>query len=326
MTFIDELKGLSKAVSDKLWEMTDDGPGRPHLIFPEYRDKRIRVSEQESKIIFTKVLDQSHWFYSVETPTVQTYVQSGATPLSARTDISLYETSSPSSKLVNIELKAHNTTKENLRKDLEKLLREEIDGLWFHTLENCNSATLPRICKKFMDAFYDLRQYFGGKPRIILVVFCVLETKELINKLIHITGSEKEVWETIQKIFSEQSEIKYTRKSSHLSKSKKPSYSGSISWPKHRFIFCKELNSGSFLLVTVRGNSYKLRSLDNDTWLNGFKQSDASTLKELVDKYNFSIITEISSEDRSYSVQRNPDYWQERIKVLNEKLRDARPG
>ena len=319
MTLIDELKSLSKIVSEKLWKMTDDHPSRPHLIFPEYRDKRIRISEQESKIIFSNVLEQSRWFYSVETPTVKTYVQSGATPLSARTDISLYETPSPSSKLVNIELKAHNATKENLRKDLEKLLREELDGLWFHTLENCNSATLPRICEKFQEAFHDLREYFGGKRRSILFVFCVLETKELINKLIRIEGSKEEVWADIQKIFSETPAIKYVKVSPQPSKIQEPSYASSINWPKHRFVYSKELNRSSFLLITVRGNSYKLRSLNNDNWLSGFKQNGASTLEELVDKYDFSEIAEVSQDDRQYTVQPNPDYWQGRINELNKK-------
>ena len=102
-----------------------------------------------------------------------------------------------------------------------------------------------------------------------------------------------------------------------ISEKLNPSYSGSIGWPKHRFIFCKEINDKSFLLITVRGNSYNLRSLDNRTWLKGFKQNDAPVLEELVGKYSFSQIVEVSPKDRHYSVQRCPEYWQERIRELN---------
>ena len=202
MAIINELKGLSKTVSERLWAITDNSPDRPHLIFPEYRDKRIRISEQESKILFANIIEQSRWFYSIETPTVQTYVQSGTTPLSARTDMSLYENSSRSSKAVNIELKAHNPSKESFRKDLEKLLREDLDGLWFHTLDNSNRGTFPSIYGKILDAFFDLKEHLKGRERIIIFAFCLLEKRELIYKLIPINSSIEENWANIQSIFS----------------------------------------------------------------------------------------------------------------------------
>lgn len=36
---------------------------------------------------------------------------------------------------VNVELKAHYCGIESIRKDLEKLIREDTTGVWFHTLE-----------------------------------------------------------------------------------------------------------------------------------------------------------------------------------------------
>jgi len=199
---IDKLKKLSNTVSGKLWDMVEDSPERPHLIFPGYRDGRVRISEQESKTLFANILEGSRWFYSVETPTAQTYVQSGTTPLSARTDISLYDNSNLSSKLVNIELKAHNPSKESFRKDLEKLVREEINGLWFHTIENCNQRTLPSIFDKITKAFVDLKPYLKGKHRIILFAFCVLDSKETIFKMIAINDSVDKNWAEIQRVFT----------------------------------------------------------------------------------------------------------------------------
>jgi hypothetical protein len=201
MTLIDELRKLSQEVSEKLWTMVNDGPRRPHLIFPEYRDKRIRISEQESKILFANLLENSRWYYSIETPTVQSYIQSGTSPLSARTDISLYNNSSRSSKVVNIELKAHNPTKESFRKDLEKLLREELDGLWFHTLDNSNRGTLPSIYEKIKQAFSELKPHLKGRDRSILFAFCILEKRELIYKLIPINDSLDENCSKIQSVF-----------------------------------------------------------------------------------------------------------------------------
>jgi hypothetical protein len=200
---IEELKNLSELVSQRLWDINQNNPKRPHLIFPEYRDNKIRVSEQESKVIFTNVLEETRWFYSVETPTVETYIQSGSTPLSARTDISLYASHSTSSKVLNIELKAHNPSKESFRKDLEKIVREGLDGLWFHTLDNSNRGTLPSIYQKIHDAFHDLLPYLVGKERNILFAFCTLQKRELIQKVVCINGSNEEIMSNIKKTFKE---------------------------------------------------------------------------------------------------------------------------
>ena len=198
---IEELRNLSTRVSEKLWSIVKNHPDRPHLIFPEYRDNKTRISEQESKILFSNILENSEWFYSVETPTLQTYIQSGKTPLSARTDISLFRNPDPASKAVNIELKAHNATAESFRKDLEKLLREQLDGLWFHTLENRNKGTLPRIYEKIQRAFSDLKPHIQGKHRKILFAFCLLRTEELIFKIVTIDGSVDKNIELIQQTF-----------------------------------------------------------------------------------------------------------------------------
>ena len=202
MNLIDELKSISTVISRQLWAMNSNSPDQPHLIFPEKRDHEVRISEQESKILLANLLEQTSWFYSVETPTVQEYTQKGFTPQSARTDISLYRNSNRSSKLVNIELKAGNPNKESFRKDFEKLLREELDGLWFHTIKNADKRTLPNIYNKILQAFGDLKPYLKGRDRFILFAFCVLEKKELIYKFISINDSLDENWSKIQKVFS----------------------------------------------------------------------------------------------------------------------------
>ncbi len=178
---IDGLKEISKLVSQKLCDMRgmdQNNPDRPHLIFPEKRDNSIRISEQESKVIFTNFFEEFGWFYSVETPTVQTY---GSSERSARTDISLYESPDVSSKVLNIELKAGSPSEKEIRKDLEKIVREGLDGLWFNTLDNSNSGTLPNIYGKIRDAFKKLSDDgLVVKEINILFAFCILRERELI--------------------------------------------------------------------------------------------------------------------------------------------------
>ena len=58
------------------------GAGR--LVFPRYRDKELRVSEQEARFAFVEALSQGPFRYSVEAPTSKLYRFSGKTPLSAQ--------------------------------------------------------------------------------------------------------------------------------------------------------------------------------------------------------------------------------------------------
>jgi hypothetical protein len=83
------------------------------------------------------------YFFSVETPTVETYQQKGKTPMSARVDLTLFD--SERKPVANIELKAHNCRVEDIRKDLEKLLRERTAGMWFYTLYRANGKTLVTL-------------------------------------------------------------------------------------------------------------------------------------------------------------------------------------
>ena len=65
------------------------GPASTHgLIFPTKRDGSLRISEQEAKLLFFQhlTLDRK-FFFSVETPTVETYRQKGMTPMSVKGSI-----------------------------------------------------------------------------------------------------------------------------------------------------------------------------------------------------------------------------------------------
>jgi len=103
------------------------------LIFPRKRDGKIRISEQESKVLFAhRFIADQRFCFSVETPTAEKYRQTGMSDMSARVDLTLAK--SDGSRLAHIELKGPQYTLESVRKDLEKLVREDTLGLWFHTL------------------------------------------------------------------------------------------------------------------------------------------------------------------------------------------------
>ena len=178
MNLQEELEAVNEEVALRLWTLADEKRETPRLVFPRTRNGLIRVSEQEARFLLCQVLDSSRrWFYSVETPTRETFKEKGVTYLSARSDVTLYDGPLPSdqSKKVNIELKANNPPVEHFRKDFEKIAREGLDGVWFHLLKNTDSGTFPSVFGKIHESFQLLRQYLGGKQRFILFAFCVLE-------------------------------------------------------------------------------------------------------------------------------------------------------
>src|SRR5688572_6066949 len=156
----------------------------------------MRVSEQESKMLLCQLIEKSSWYYSVETPTENKYRQKGKGPSarSGRSDISLYKTHHPGSKrAANVELKAHGKTSiEDFRKDFEKVLREGLDTLWFHTLENTNSATFATVFDKMHKAFGRLKSHIDGRSHSIVFAFCVLERKQLWLTSLKLSGEPDE--------------------------------------------------------------------------------------------------------------------------------------
>lgn len=144
-------------------------------------------------MLLCQLLEKSQWFYSVETPTNETYQQQGDEAISGRSDISVYATRLPDSKRANIELKAHGKiTVEDFRKDFEKLLREDLDALWFHTLENTNRATFLKVFRKIREAFALLRDEIDGRTHSIVLAFCVLEREQLWHTTVPLTGTADE--------------------------------------------------------------------------------------------------------------------------------------
>ena len=191
---------VSNDIAKLLGAMWADGQGpRPGLIFPLTRPPQIpgtqdtrRVSEQESRVLLTEWLEDHGFHYSIETPTNDVYQQSGLRGLSARTDVTVYGSSDPDprNRILNIELKAGRPPWESFRKDFEKLLREGVHGLWFHTLKTANERIWRDLENKIHTALderqldpvsgerdrKDLTEAIENADRSIHFAFCVLES------------------------------------------------------------------------------------------------------------------------------------------------------
>jgi hypothetical protein len=192
MSLISDIFEINRRLSYDLWHLKSikDKPHElsPRLIIPENRKSEERISEQEAKTIYCGILNKLNYYYSIETPTEETYMQKGKTPQSASTDLSLYSFDYDKCKLVkrvNVEFKHDSVQVETIRKDIEKLIREKITGNWIHTKKSINSSSLSILFDKFIQSFaickqrkYLINLNNNGKVEEISIVFyfhCIQE-------------------------------------------------------------------------------------------------------------------------------------------------------
>jgi len=152
------LSELCKQTDTMLWQAwarSTKAPGAEtltgKLLFPCYREmetrkkETTRVSEQEARIAFIETLQSSSFLYAVEAPTSRAYQFTGKSPLSARTDLAIYE--SLTTRIGNVEFKAKGMglsrkKQETIQQDIQKLILEPVPGIWFHLLESVNNSSI----------------------------------------------------------------------------------------------------------------------------------------------------------------------------------------
>jgi hypothetical protein len=183
---IEDVMEINRRLFYDLWNISDVAGSptglSPRLILPKRRSQDIRISEQEARFLYCNLLNNLNYYYSVETPTEDVYTQKGLVPQSAASDLSLYVyENNKFNKVVNVEFKAHNPSKEHIRKDIEKLVKEKTYGNWFHTLRNVDSKTLIVLFGKMMDSLKSCKELVESQSSIVFS-FCVLEKKWACQK------------------------------------------------------------------------------------------------------------------------------------------------
>ena len=207
---IEDLIEVNRRLSYDLWNVSFFGEKpsglSPRLIFPKKRKKNKkgedikRISEQEVRTLYCNILNNLNYFYSIETPTDNAYIQSGKTAVSALSDLSIYRyINNGFEKLANVELKAHNAAKKNISKDFEKIIKEKEHGNWFHILENIDKGTLPSVFDKFISS---LKEHSNKSSKIsILFCICVLEKKFSIIKYFKWNKNDSNLIHYLDKFF-----------------------------------------------------------------------------------------------------------------------------
>lgn len=152
-------------------------PGR--IVFPKTSKGEVRVSEQEAKLCLIRHVANSPFSYSVETPTQLTYCFTGVGRRNAMTDVTLYEDGAPRANIEfksgNVSAKRKNTT--HITKDIEKLVCENVDAFWFHTLKATNDLSLTHLWGALRQALKEFvaSQSVKYAPKRFTFHCCVLQ-------------------------------------------------------------------------------------------------------------------------------------------------------
>lgn len=135
-----------------------------HIIFPKYRSGKLRISEQELRLVFVEQLiavirdNNLDIFYSIETPTKDKYLFSGLIPIisekgkSANFDLVIHD--NKYNRIALIEFKAKNSDKKKHQKDFVKLKNEKeatngsILKYFIEIVESSNDATFRSLWSK----------------------------------------------------------------------------------------------------------------------------------------------------------------------------------
>jgi len=217
---------ICQATDDRLWDAYSLSIGSKsasfydsRLIFPVYsgrQDGKLRVSEQEARFAFAESISSTKYYYSVETPTREGYQLTGSKPISAQTDLTVYSTDRQ--PILNVEFKAKgvSTSAHNrfsIQKDIQKILREPIDGMWFHIIESIDNSTIPKLFETIAETVSESALEFQSEiqKKCLIFHFCILRQQFSLHKHIEVVPSE------IKQIdFNRQFQFSYTVTRSEL--------------------------------------------------------------------------------------------------------------
>ena len=174
-----------------------DLSGEGRLVFPRYRDEeKLRVSEQEARFAFVEALSGGHLKYSVEVPTTKRYSFKGKGSRSASTDLQVHKANE---SICNIEFKAQGVStaaadNSSICKDVQKLLREPVWGLWFHLLKSIDRSSIKNILDVIAEKIGKTERVFNDIEAPGLTIhICVLQPGFSLQKDILLSVNEAEL-------------------------------------------------------------------------------------------------------------------------------------
>ena len=308
---------LSREVAESLWAVYHERPNAPHLIMPAKRDDSTRVSEQESKILITQWLERSGEFYSIETPTREMYTQSGNASLSARIDVTVYGSHDPADRVLNLELKSGTATLEGFRKDFEKLLREGVPGLWFHTLTNASDATWNTIENKMREALERLLEHAEAATHSVHFAFCVLEQPMLVEFDLDFSADWRDhLGQRFRGGQRNPLRPAWTPKAAPLRAAAPRTIARSYGGTQRKeLVYVPSIEPRSFIHLSTKGDSYFLRSFGGARPCSRWIEPDCKTTTELLARHP--IVHKVNVAGERKNLVSEVAYWADLVAKLN---------
>jgi hypothetical protein len=310
---------LSREVAAALWAVYHDRPDAPRLIWPSKRDDSTRVSEQESKILIAQWLDRNELFYSVETPTRKMYRQSGNADLSARIDVTVYGSRDPADRVLNVELKAGMPSLEGFRKDFEKLLREGVPGLWFHTLTKANERTWHSIEDKMHKALGRVREHAKAATHSVHFAFCILDPPKLVGFDLDFSAEWRDhLGPRFRAAQRTPLRPEWVPKSTPMRAAPPHSTAHSYSGAQHKaLVYIPSIEPRSFIHLSTKGDSYALRSFGGARPRSRWVEPECKTTTELLARHPIVHQEDVAGEKDNLGSE--SEYWAARVAELNRK-------
>jgi hypothetical protein len=310
------------------------------LIFPRKREGSLRVSEQEGKHLFIQhVRTDKRFCYSLETPTRQTYCQKGTSPRSANVDMTIVGPLGP----VNVEFKAGYCGMEYIRKDLEKLIREDTTGVWFHTIER--GGSLQSLFATFREAFNRLSECAATSKASYLVSICSLDVGLVHWRWLDFTGDLNLNLDAINSVFGTSSlssgewevlrfgtnppgeepnsVMTFETISEDGGATVNPSMTFKGRGPREGyFIYADTIANDTYMHLSVRGRSYRIRNFH----LTGaaiaatdFMITACPTIESLRSSGLIAKCISVTAADLRHNLIEEPGYWHQRIDEINQR-------
>ena len=195
---------LVEATDKLLWDCfrsaTNGTPPPCRLVFPRTSKGAVRVSEQEAKQLLIGKLNDTSFSFSVETPTLHNYSFKGKGRRNAMTNLTLY--TPDGNRFLNMEFKAHNTStkrinRKHINKDIQKLVLEDVNGFWFHTLRAASKTSIETLWQTIRHELRTVTQQEAGnfKPKYITFHCCVLRDAYSVQTTFPVNDSTSaEAW------------------------------------------------------------------------------------------------------------------------------------
>lgn len=305
---------LAARVCERLWAVFDGDSTEVHLLLPLSSADRDRVSEQESKIVMCHVLEELGRYYSIEVPTRQQYQQSGTRPVGARLDLTVYEEPKTRARALNIELKAGTADFESFRKDFEKLAREGVAGLWFHTLPSMGRSTLPNVLAKMKLAMQSVDEHSVVATHGITFVFCVLDRRLAFSAHLPLGADVGVAAERLFTSLTDEWSVSGIGAEAYLASRHAPQKAAAqpraiskakrdLTGKEKLLIYCPQITPDTFLHFSQRGDSYRLRAFTGtlagkQPWMQPETISASEFLKLYAPEKTISVLDEATTLDK----------------------------